>query len=69
MRFFINGQIEIINFQERQPSLELLVNELNLNPKLIVVEFNGVILNQQKWGSQKVKDDDRLEIVTIVGGG
>ncbi len=69
MKFIINGEIKIINFQQSDPSLALLINCLGLNPKLIVVEFNGVILNQEKWNQQQVKDQDRLEIVTIVGGG
>ena len=28
-----------------------------------------LILNPQKWAEQQVKDEDKLEIVTIVGGG
>ena len=69
MRFIVNGEVKIINFQESPPNLSLLITSLGLNPNLIVVEFNGVILNQQKWRLQEVKDEDKLEIVTIVGGG
>ena len=69
MKFLINGEIKIINFQESHPSLELLIAALGLNPKVIVVEFNGVILKQQRWKNQQVSDEDRLEIVTVVGGG
>ncbi len=69
MKFIINGEIKTINFQQSNPNLALLINYLELNPKLIVVEFNGLILNQEKWNQQQVKDQDRLEIVTIVGGG
>ena len=69
MKFLINGEIKIINFQESNPSLELLIAALGLNPKIIVVEFNGVILNQQRWKNQQVSNEDRLEIVTVVGGG
>ena len=69
MKFLINGEIKIINFQESTPNLELLITALGLNPKIIVVEFNGVILNQQRWKTQQVRNEDRLEIVTVVGGG
>ena len=69
MKFLINGEIKIINFQESAPNLELLIAALGLNPKIIVVEFNGVILNQQRWKNQKLSNEDRLEIVTVVGGG
>ena len=69
MKFSINGESKIINFQDNSPNLELLIAALGLNPKVIVVEFNGVIINQQRWKNQEVKDEDRLEIVTVVGGG
>ena len=69
MKFIINGEIKTINFQQSNPNLALLINYLELNPKLIVVEFNGIIINRKKWADQQVKNGDKLEIVTIVGGG
>ena len=41
----------------------------NLNPKLIAIEFNGEILHRHHWEDTTLADGDRLEIVTIVGGG
>ncbi len=69
MKFLINGEIKNIAFQEVSPNLASLIDALDLNPKIIIVEFNGVILNQQNWKHQQVSDEDRLEIVTVVGGG
>ncbi|MDS3861013.1 sulfur carrier protein ThiS [Thermosynechococcaceae cyanobacterium BACA0444] len=48
--------------------LELLESR-HLNPRLIAIEYNGEILHRQFWPGQMVQDGDRLEIVTIVGGG
>lgn len=48
--------------------LDFLSQE-NLNPKLIAIEYNGEILHRQHWPKQNLSDGDRLEIVTIVGGG
>jgi sulfur carrier protein len=48
--------------------LELLEKQ-NLNPRLIAIEYNGEILHRQFWPEQIIEDGDRLEIVTIVGGG
>lgn len=48
--------------------LELL-SELKLNPRLIAVEYNGEILHRQYWTDTRMQSGDRLEIVTIVGGG
>ena len=50
-------------------SLLELLEQLNLNPRLIVIEYNGEILHRQFWPDQQIHDGDRLEIVTIVGGG
>lgn len=50
-------------------TLPQLLEHLHLNPRLIAVEYNGEILHRQFWEQQKVQEGDRLEIVTIVGGG
>ncbi len=40
-----------------------------INPRLVAVEYNGEILHRQFWTTTKIQPQDRLEIVTIVGGG
>ena len=52
-----------------QTALPELLTQLELNPRLIVVEYNGEILHRQYWQDTKMQSGDRLEIVTIVGGG
>ncbi len=69
MKIKVNGSEKSFNFKQSNPKLDQIVKELQLNPKLIVIEYNGAILNQEMWGAQTVKDGDNLEIVTIVGGG
>ncbi|CAN1209143.1 sulfur carrier protein ThiS [Tumidithrix helvetica PCC 7403] len=46
-----------------------LLEHLGLNPRLIAIEYNGEILHRQFWQETIVQSGDRLEIVTIVGGG
>lgn len=62
-----------INGEQRQcpPQLPVpaLLQTLGLNPRLVAVEYNGEILHRQFWDGTIVQDGDRLEIVTIVGGG
>jgi len=53
----------------RQTRLAELIEQLGLNPRLIAVEYNGEILHHQFWTETKLQTGDRLEIVTIVGGG
>ncbi|MGK7929840.1 MAG: sulfur carrier protein ThiS [Microcystaceae cyanobacterium] len=54
-----------------QPDTNLpqFLDEIGLNPRLIAVEYNGEILHRQFWDSTQLQGGDRLEIVTIVGGG
>ncbi len=69
MKLKVNGTFQQIQTDKNVLDLELVIKKLDLNPKLIVVEFNGVIITRKNWAEQKVKDGDVLEIVTIVGGG
>jgi sulfur carrier protein len=50
-------------------SLPELLEQLGLNPRLVAVEYNGEILHKQFWQTTQMQEGDRLEIVTIVGGG
>ncbi|MGA1621450.1 MAG: sulfur carrier protein ThiS [Synechocystis sp.] len=47
---------------------DFLTNQ-GFNPRLIAVEYNGEILHRQFWPETYLKEGDRLEVVTIVGGG
>lgn len=62
----VNGKKHIC---EKERKLPELLTELGLNPRLIAVEYNGEILHRQNWEKTTVKEGDRLEVVTIVGGG
>ncbi|MER3493226.1 MAG: thiamine biosynthesis protein ThiS [Mastigocladus sp. ERB_26_2] len=70
----MSNQITIqINGEPRsclpQTLLPELLQQLGFNPRLVAVEYNGEILHRQYWQGTKVKQGDRLEVVTIVGGG
>lgn len=52
-----------------QTTLPELLQQLGFNPRLIAVEYNGEILHKQFWDNTEVKAGDRIEVVTIVGGG
>jgi sulfur carrier protein len=45
------------------------LEQLGMNPRLVAVEYNGEILHRQFWDTKELEPGDRLEIVTIVGGG
>jgi sulfur carrier protein len=62
----VNGETRTCPPQTTLPQLLVL---MGLNPRLLAVEYNGEILHRQFWDETEIKADDRLEIVTIVGGG
>lgn len=50
-------------------TLPQLLTQLEMDPRLVAVEYNGEILHRQFWETTIMQTDDRLEVVTIVGGG
>jgi sulfur carrier protein len=50
-------------------TIEDLLGELGLHPRLIVVEHNREILDRDRYGAVEVKEGDTLELVHFVGGG
>ena len=69
LTLMVNGENRVLDPAPDPASLEAVVALLANNPQLVVAEHNGVIAPRSRWDSIVVKDDDTLEIVTIVGGG
>ena len=69
LTLMVNGETRVLDPATDPASLEAVVALLANNPQLVVAEHNGVIAPRSRWDSIVVKDDDTLEIVTIVGGG
>lgn len=66
--FFFNG--EFYNLQTFKIfNLEDLIKFFNYKQNLVVIEYNGTIVHPTKWTSVYLKNNDRIELVTIVGGG
>jgi thiamine biosynthesis protein ThiS len=47
----------------------MLLAELEIDPRLVVVERNREIIRRDELGRVEVEDGDRFEIVQFVGGG
>ena len=69
LTLMVNGETRELDPTPEPASLAAVVAQLANNPQLVVAEHNGVIAPRSRWDSILVKDDDTLEIVTIVGGG
>ena len=66
MRILVNGQ-----WQEHGGELSVadLIGRLSLDERRLAVELNERILPRAKYAQTPLADRDRLEIVTLVGGG
>ena len=64
--FFFNGNEYYI---DTRITLKDLLDYFNYNSSLFVVEYNHFICNKDDWKKIKIKKNDKIEIVTIVGGG
>ena len=64
--FKLNGQTYLTS-----SSLTLLdmIMYFNFNDSLFVLEHNNTICNKKNWGKIYIHNDDKIEIITIVGGG
>jgi sulfur carrier protein len=50
-------------------SIAELLYYFNYKKRLFVLEYNSLIYDQKDWSKIKIKNNDKIEIVTIVGGG
>lgn len=51
------------------PTLDALLDTLNLNPQSVVIEHNGIALLRREITSRPLAPDDHLEILKITAGG
>jgi sulfur carrier protein len=65
-QFFLNGETYTI---DKDISLSDLLIYFNYNDSLLVLEHNNLICEKKGWKKIFIQDSDRIEIVTIVGGG
>ncbi len=64
--FKINGSTYIYTVPF---SVSELVGYLGFNQRVIVVDYNGFILEKDLWSKTIIRNQDSLEILSIAGGG
>jgi len=45
------------------------IRRLGLDPRIVIVEYNGEPLRREQFAGVALKDGDKLEVVRIVAGG
>lgn len=64
--FFFNGKEY---YSEIRITLNQLVHYFSYNTDVLIIEYNNFICNKQNWDNIFIKNNDQIEIITIVGGG
>jgi sulfur carrier protein len=66
MRITVNGQAHDV---AEDATVAGLLDDLNLTGKPVAVEVNLELVPRQRHAGHRLAEGDRLEIVTLVGGG
>ena len=68
MKIRVNGEDRFIQ-SNKSISLNEIIRILGYSSNTVVVEVNKLIVNSAEWQDKYIKNGDKLEIVSIVGGG
>ena len=58
-KFTVDEKLSLINFLKNN----------NIDQKNIVIEINKRIITKNLWGEYRFNENDKIEIITAVGGG
>jgi len=64
--FYFNGQQYSTTFSM---TITDLINYFGYKSVLFVIEYNNYICNQSEWNKIQITENDKIELITIVGGG
>ena len=62
----VNGKQRPI---ESEMGLVQFLEAHQIKPQLIAIEYNGLILDRERYAEVVLRDGDKLEIVHMIGGG
>ncbi|WP_298869170.1 sulfur carrier protein ThiS [uncultured Gimesia sp.] len=66
MQIQVNGETQEV---PEEFTVSELLAQLGLQPKYLAVERNLILIPREEHASCTLQEGDRLEIVTLVGGG
>jgi sulfur carrier protein len=66
MKITVNGQVR--DFPPGE-TLDTMTRRFSKDAQHVMVELNGAIVDRQAWEKATLRDGDRLELVSFVGGG
>ena len=66
--FILNGEEYHINSEDKITIYDLVLY-FNFNTSLLILEYNNLIYNKNEWKNIIIHNKDKIELITIVGGG
>lgn len=63
---FVNGRSQQV---EPPVTIQQLLDVLDIRRGYVAVEVNGQLVPRQQHATSRLQEGDRLEVVTLVGGG
>jgi thiamine biosynthesis protein ThiS len=66
MQISVNGEVRAVPVGA---TVESLLQELGLDPRQLAVERNLALVPRRDHGATTLVEGDRVEVVTLVGGG
>lgn len=64
--FFFNGEQY---FTKEDFTIFELLEYFNFGKSIYILEYNGLICHETKWKKICIESNDKIEFLTIVGGG
>ena len=68
MKIKVNGEQEIIDQDTLTVSEILVLKEVKM-PDMVSVEYNGEMLDREKFDTTQLKENDEIEFLYFMGGG
>ena len=66
MNIFINGKVSEV---KKNINIQDILRMNNISDKNIVVEIKRTIISKMYWDDTRIEENDKIEIITAVGGG
>ncbi|EMH80292.1 thiamine biosynthesis protein ThiS [alpha proteobacterium HIMB114] len=66
MHIVLNGKKFSINEKD---TINILLKKINIKSSKVAIEVNKVVIPKEKYRDFKFKKNDKVEVVTFIGGG
>lgn len=66
IQIYINGKKKDINVND---NLNDILEDFSIKNKLVAIELNEEVVPKSKYKTKRISQNDRIEILELIGGG